>query len=181
MGSSDDGHRSLDSILNRSTPFAPANADEVRSRIQAAQASTQNSDEPGASGERGHVATDPQRTEPPELPPRTRVDFSDSRKLISEDRKVAGLSAASALARIRAEQGDRLRQERQSRTFSGTSGDGGVTASVDGTGRLLALDIDDSLLRGPDSRSTGRRIVDAVTAATAESIKASSSPDWSSF
>ena len=188
--SSSDSDRPLASKLNSSTPLAPADADEIRSRIEAVQASPPGSDEPRqaqqgqqeTSGERHHARTGHLVQKLPEPPPENkRVDFSDSQKLISQDRRIESLTTASTLARIRAEQADQLRQEQQSRIFSATSREGSVTASVDGTGQLLALDIDDDLLLGPDSGSTGSHIVDAVTAATAESIKEFSAPDWSSL
>ncbi|MFB4301414.1 YbaB/EbfC family nucleoid-associated protein [Actinomadura sp. NTSP31] len=184
MGSPDD-NRSIDSILNRSTPFAPTNADEIRSRIESPQPPAPEPEEPRQGRQETAAEQVPANTGPPKQdgppPASTPVDFSDTGKLISEDRRIEALSTAATLARVRAEQADQLLQERRSRIFSAASRDGDVTASVDGTGRLLALDIDDGLLRGPHSRTTGRRITEAVTAATAESIRQSSAPDWSSF
>lgn len=175
---SSDGFRSLGSILNNSTPFAPADADETRSRIKAVQA---RAPEPGKpQGPDEAVGRSP-APGPHEAPPTARVDFSDSRELINEDRRIQDLSASSTLARVRAEQAEHLLQELRSQVFSAASPDGRVRASVDGTGRLVSLDIDDAVLRGSEARLTGEKVVEAVTAATAESIRRFSVPDWSTF
>ncbi|HEU5027020.1 MAG TPA: YbaB/EbfC family nucleoid-associated protein [Spirillospora sp.] len=184
---SSDGSRSLNNILNDSTPFAPANESEIRSRIEALQAPQPEPEEvnrglQGPGDEQDRIGAQRPAPEPSEGPPAAvRVDFSDSRELINDDRRIEALSAASTLARVRAEQAEQFVQEQRRQVFSAASADGRVNASVDGTGRLVSLDIDDALLRGSEARLAGRKVVEAVTAATAESIRRFSAPDWSTF
>jgi DNA-binding protein YbaB len=73
-----------------------------------------------------------------------------------------------------AERADRLRRlteleaELATVRFTERLADAGVTAVVDGLGRLVELSIDDAMLRGPRPRVIGPGIISALAAARAK-------------
>ncbi|MFC5187272.1 YbaB/EbfC family nucleoid-associated protein [Actinomadura harenae] len=180
-----DPSRSLEGILNTSTPYAPRDADDLRSRIAAYEA-----DPPGPAPEppqeKSPEADDrpfdsqKSQSEPPATS-QSSAEFPNSQQRSKRDHRAEASSAGPELALLRAEQAERFTEQQRRKVFRSTSHDGRVTASVDGTGQLLALEIDDSLLHGSESLKIGKKIVEATNAAAVESLKEFTPPDWSNL
>lgn len=183
--STSDRSSSLEGLLNSSTPYAPRDADDLRARIEAHQPEPAVSTSEPLQGESPVPGGQPRAPEAHPRGPGTNshsVDNStDAKMLFKEEPKPEILSTGSELARLRAEQADRFMEEQRRKVFQAKSEDGRVAASVDGTGQLIGLQIDDALLHGSESLRIGQKITEATNAAAIESFKHFSPPDWSSF
>lgn len=89
------------------------------------------------------------------------------------DRNAAGLDdAVRHLAELRASLED-VRERLEQACYDGRSDDERITARVDSTGRLVALDINPRVFRSPDAEGLAASIVLAVQRAAAKAVEGS--------
>ena len=171
-GVSDEEASKFDALLNTSTPLAPRSRDEALERLAAVSETAEPSPSimpaDDETPEKAGVALIGGEEEgAKESLPRWSGEPEPNDELAELLRRMAAPREASArFLRELEERRAVLARERV------TAEAGGVAVTMDGTGRLISMDIAESLYKGPHLRVVGERVVEAVERARTKVLEA---------
>lgn len=174
-----DGRRSINELLNTSTPYAPTSQEEVRARIESSAGRHQPpvpvpaADPPPdeitlASTVSVNQVTPPLAAEDPEI----QADDGANADMADDGLAtlLASLDEGLETGRRRLEEMAAASERAAARRFTSRDESGQVAVTVDGDGRLVSIDIHESALRGSHPQTIGPQVVHCLNQARIAAI-----------